>query len=92
MKKIEALIKPFKLEEVREALIEVGIEGMTVTEVEAYGQRQADSNLYRYAEYVVDFIPMVKIEVLVGNDEYLQKALESIEKAAGIGKIEDEKI
>ena len=92
MKKIEAVIKPFKLEEVKEALVEAGIEGMTVTEVKGYGRQQGHSELYRGAEYVVDFIPKVMIEVVVSDDEYLQKALESIEEAARTGKIGDGKI
>jgi len=75
MKKIEAIIKPFKLEEVKEALVDVGIEGMTVSEVKGYGRQQGHSELYRGAEYIVEFIPKVKIEIIVSNDDYAQKAV-----------------
>lgn len=92
MKKIEAIIKPFKLEEVKEALIEVGIEGMTVSEVKGYGRQQGHSELYRGAEYVVEFIPKIKIEIVVSNDDYLNKAIEAITTAAKTGKIGDGKI
>ncbi len=92
MKKIEAVIKPFKLEEVKEALVEAGIEGMTVTEVKGYGRQQGHSELYRGAEYVVDFIPKVKIEIVVSNDEYLNTAINTIKEAARTGKIGDGKI
>jgi nitrogen regulatory protein P-II 1 len=92
MKKIEAVIKPFKLEEVKEALVEAGIEGMTVTEVKGYGRQQGHSELYRGAEYVVDFIPKVKIEIVVSTDEYLKTALDTIKEAARTGKIGDGKI
>ncbi|WP_292656877.1 P-II family nitrogen regulator [Nitratifractor sp.] len=92
MKKIEAVIKPFKLEEVKEALVEAGIEGMTVTEVKGYGRQQGHSELYRGAEYVVDFIPKVKIEIVVSNDEYLNTAINAIKEAARTGKIGDGKI
>ena len=92
MKKIEAVIKPFKLEEVKEALVEAGIEGMTVTEVKGYGRQQGHSELYRGAEYVVDFIPKVKIEIVVSNDEYLKTAISAIKEAARTGKIGDGKI
>ncbi|WP_457605969.1 P-II family nitrogen regulator [Nitratifractor sp.] len=92
MKKIEAVIKPFKLEEVKEALVEAGIEGMTVTEVKGYGRQQGHSELYRGAEYVVDFIPKVKIEIVVSNDEYLQTAVKTIQESARTGKIGDGKI
>ncbi|MFC2073546.1 P-II family nitrogen regulator [Campylobacterota bacterium] len=92
MKKIEAIIKPFKLEDVKEALIEVGIEGMTVSEVKGYGRQQGHSELYRGAEYVVEFIPKVKIEIVVSNDDYLNKAIEAITTAAKTGKIGDGKI
>ena len=92
MKKIEAIIKPFKLEDVKEALIEVGIEGMTVSEVKGYGRQQGHSELYRGAEYVVEFIPKVKIEIVVSNDDYLNKAIEAILTAAKTGKIGDGKI
>ncbi len=92
MKKIEAIIKPFKLDDVKEALVEAGIEGMTVTEVKGYGRQQGHSELYRGAEYVIEFIPKVKIEIVVSNDEYLNKALEAIKSAARTGKIGDGKI
>ena len=92
MKKIEAVIKPFKLEEVKEALVEAGIEGMTVTEVKGYGRQQGHSERYRGAEYVVDFIPKVKIEIVVSNDEYLNTAINTIKEAARTGKIGDGKI
>ena len=92
MKKIEAIIKPFKLDEVKEALVEVGIEGMTVSEVKGYGRQQGHSELYRGAEYVVEFIPKVKIEIVVSNDDYAQKAIEAISQAAKTGKIGDGKI
>ena len=92
MKKIEAIIKPFKLDDVKEALVEAGIEGMTVTEVKGYGRQQGHSELYRGAEYVIEFIPKVKIEIVVSNDEYLDKALEAIKSAARTGKIGDGKI
>ena len=75
MKKIEAIIKPFKLDEVKEALVDVGIEGMTVSEVKGYGRQQGHSELYRGAEYIVEFIPKVKIEIVVSNDDYAQKLL-----------------
>ena len=92
MKKIEAIIKPFKLDEVKEALVEVGIEGMTVSEVKGYGRQQGHSELYRGAEYIVEFIPKVKIEIVVSNDDYAQKAIEAIAAAAKTGKIGDGKI
>jgi len=92
MKKIEAIIKPFKLEDVKDALVEAGIEGMTISEVKGYGRQQGHSELYRGAEYVVEFIPKVKIEVVVSNDEYLKTALAVIKEAAVTGKIGDGKI
>ena len=92
MKKIEAIIKPFKLDEVKEALLEAGIEGMTISEVKGYGRQQGHSELYRGAEYVVEFIPKVKIEIVVSNDDYLNKAIEAIKTAARTGKIGDGKI
>jgi len=92
MKKIEAIIKPYKLDEVKEALIEAGIEGMTISEVKGYGRQQGHSELYRGAEYVVEFIPKIKIEIVVSNDEYLNKAIEAIKQSAKTGKIGDGKI
>ncbi|QOR62562.1 P-II family nitrogen regulator [Sulfurovum sp. ST-21] len=92
MKKIEAIIKPFKLDDVKEALVEAGIEGMTISEVKGYGRQQGHSELYRGAEYVVEFIPKVKLEIVVSNDEYLNKALEAIKTSAKTGKIGDGKI
>ena len=92
MKKIEAIIKPFKLEDVKDALVEQGIEGMTVSEVKGYGRQQGHSELYRGAEYVVEFIPKVKIEIVVSTDDYANKAIEAIMTAAKTGKIGDGKI
>ena len=92
MKKIEAIIKPFKLEDVKDALVEAGIEGMTVSEVKGYGRQQGHSELYRGAEYVVEFIPKIKIELVVSDDDYAQKAVEVIANAAKTGKIGDGKI
>jgi len=92
MKKIEAIIKPFKLEDVKEALVEAGIEGMTVSEVKGYGRQQGHSELYRGAEYVVEFIPKIKIEIVVSAEEYMNKAIEAIKSAAKTGKIGDGKI
>ena len=92
MKKIEAVIKPFKLEEVKDALVEAGIEGMTVSEVKGYGRQQGHTELYRGAEYVIEFIPKVKIEIVVSSEEYLNKALEIIKTTAHTGKIGDGKI
>jgi nitrogen regulatory protein P-II 1 len=91
MKKIEAIIKPFKLDDVKDALNEIGIQGMTVTEVKGFGRQKGHTELYRGAEYVVDFIPKVKIEI-VTSDELAQKAVNIIEKAAKTGKIGDGKI
>ena len=92
MKKIEAIIKPFKLDEVKEALVDIGIEGMTVSEVKGYGRQQGHSELYRGAEYVVEFIPKVKIEIIVSDEDYAQKAIDAIASAAKTGKIGDGKI
>ncbi len=92
MKKIEAIIKPFKLEDVKEALVEAGIEGMTISEVKGYGRQQGHSELYRGAEYVVEFIPKVKIEIVVSSQEYADAAVEAIKTAAHTGKIGDGKI
>ncbi len=91
MKKIEAIIKPFKLDEVREALSEVGITGLTVTEVKGFGRQKGHTELYRGAEYVVDFLPKIKIEIVV-NDEHAESAIDAIIKAARTGKIGDGKI
>jgi len=91
MKKIEAVIKPFKLDEVREALSEVGITGLTVTEVKGFGRQKGHTELYRGAEYVVDFLPKVKIEVVVA-DAAVESVVEAIIKAARTGKIGDGKI
>jgi len=92
LKKIEAIIKPFKLDEVKEALVEAGIEGMTISEVKGYGRQQGHSELYRGAEYVVEFIPKVKIEIVVSSQEFADKAIEAIAASAKTGKIGDGKI
>ena len=92
MKKIEAIIKPFKLEDVKEALVEAGIDGMTVSEVKGYGRQQGHSELYRGAEYVVEFIPKIKIEIVVSSEEYADIAVKAINGAAKTGKIGDGKI
>jgi nitrogen regulatory protein P-II 1 len=91
MKKIEAIIKPFKLDEVREALSEVGVTGLTVTEVKGFGRQKGHTELYRGAEYVVDFLPKVKVEMILG-DAMVERAIEAIVKAARTGKIGDGKI
>ncbi|MGL6070515.1 P-II family nitrogen regulator [Craterilacuibacter sp.] len=91
MKKIEAIIKPFKLDEVREALSEIGINGLTVTEVKGFGRQKGHTELYRGAEYVVDFLPKVKIEVVL-PDDLVDRAIESIVAIARTGKIGDGKI
>jgi nitrogen regulatory protein P-II 1 len=91
MKKIEAIIKPFKLDEVREALSEVGITGLTVTEVKGFGRQKGHTELYRGAEYVVDFLPKIKVEVVLADD-IVDLAVEAIIKAAHTGKIGDGKI
>ena len=91
MKKIEAIIKPFKLDEVKEALHEVGIKGITVTEAKGFGRQKGHTELYRGAEYVVDFLPKVKIEAAV-KTELLERVIEAIEKTANTGKIGDGKI
>ena len=91
MKKIEAIIKPFKLDEVREALSEIGIAGLTVTEVKGFGRQKGHTELYLGAEYVVDFLPKIKIEVVVQLDQ-VDAAIEAIIKAARTGKIGDGKI
>ena len=91
MKKIEAIIKPFKLEEVKENLGLIGIQGMTVVEVKGFGRQKGHTELYRDAEYIVDFLPKVKIEIVV-SDKDLNKAVESIQNAAKTGRIGDGKI
>ena len=91
MKKIEAVIKPFKLDEVKEALQEMGVQGMTVLEAKGYGRQKGHTELYRGAEYVVDFLPKVKVELVVA-DSMVDSALDSIVKAARTGKIGDGKI
>ncbi len=91
MKEITAIIKPFKLDEVREALADVGVNGLTVTEVKGFGRQKGHTELYRGAEYVVDFLPKVKIELIIA-DELLNPAVDSIIKAAFTGKIGDGKI
>ena len=91
MKKIEAIIKPFKLDEVREALSEVGVTGLTVSEVKGFGRQKGHTELYRGAEYVVDFLPKIKIELVVA-DTTVDAAIEAIVKAARTGKIGDGKI
>ena len=91
MKKIEAIVKPFKLDEVREALSEVGVTGLTVTEVKGFGRQKGHTELYRGAEYVVDFLPKVKVEAAI-KDDMLDRVIEAIEKSANTGKIGDGKI
>src|SRR3954462_7648725 len=91
MKKIEAIIKPFKLDEVKEALHEVGIQGITVTEAKGFGRQKGHTELYRGAEYVVDFLPKVKIEIVM-DDALVERAVEAIQQAAHTGRIGDGKI
>jgi nitrogen regulatory protein P-II 1 len=91
MKKVEAIIKPFKLDDVREALSEIGLTGMTVTEVKGFGRQKGHTELYRGAEYVVDFLPKVKIEVVIRDDQ-LDTCIEAISNTASTGKIGDGKI
>lgn len=91
MKKVEAIIKPFKLDEVKESLNEIGIQGITISEVKGFGRQKGHTELYRGAEYVVDFIPKIKIEIIV-SDDILPKVVESIEKSAKTGRIGDGKI
>ena len=91
MKKVEAIIKPFKLDEVREALSEIGVTGLTVTEVKGFGRQKGHTELYRGAEYVVDFLPKVKVEVIV-SDTLVDRVIEAVVKAAHTGKIGDGKI
>jgi len=91
MKKIEAIIKPFKLDDVREALSEIGVTGMTAIEVKGFGRQKGHTELYRGAEYVVDFLPKVKIEIVVADDQ-MDRCIEAITNAARTGKIGDGKI
>ncbi|HEY3301595.1 MAG TPA: P-II family nitrogen regulator [Methylophilaceae bacterium] len=91
MKKIEAIVKPFKLDEVREALSEIGVNGLTVTEVKGFGRQKGHTELYRGAEYVVDFLPKIKIELVVAED-MVESAMDAIVKSARTGKIGDGKI
>jgi nitrogen regulatory protein P-II 1 len=91
MKKIEAIIKPFKLDEVKEALHEVGVQGITVTEAKGFGRQKGHTELYRGAEYVVDFLPKVKVEIVL-TDEQVEPAIEAVMKAARTGRIGDGKI
>jgi len=91
MKKIEAIIKPFKLDEVKEALQEIGLQGITVTEAKGFGRQKGHTELYRGAEYVVDFLPKVKVEVVIG-DNMVEKAIEAIQNSAKTGRIGDGKI
>ena len=91
MKKIEAIIKPFKLDEVKEALHDIGVKGLTVTEAKGFGRQKGHTELYRGAEYVVDFLPKVKIEVVI-EDSLLENAVEAIQQAAHTGRIGDGKI
>jgi len=91
MKKVEAIIKPFKLDEVREALSEIGVSGLTVTEVKGFGRQKGHTELYRGAEYVVDFLPKVKVEVIL-SDAMVERAIEAIVRSARTGKIGDGKI
>lgn len=91
MKKVEAIIKPFKLEEVKEALAAVGIQGLTVSEVKGFGRQKGHKELYRGAEYVVEFLPKVKLEIVVSNDK-LEQVVDAIVKAASTGRIGDGKI
>ena len=91
MKKIEAIIKPFKLDEVKEALQEVGLQGITVTEAKGFGRQKGHAELYRGAEYIVDFLPKVKIEIVIGDD-LVERAIDAIRRAAQTGRIGDGKI
>ena len=91
MKKIEAVIKPFKLDEVKEALQAIGVQGMTITEVKGFGRQKGHTELYRGAEYVVDFLPKVKIEIVIADSD-VQKVVESIQNSAKTGRIGDGKI
>jgi nitrogen regulatory protein P-II 1 len=91
MKKIEAIIKPFKLDDVREALSDIGVNGMTASEVKGFGRQKGHTELYRGAEYVIDFLPKVKVEIVIGDDQ-VDASIEAITNAARTGKIGDGKI
>jgi nitrogen regulatory protein PII len=91
MKKIEAIIKPFKLDDVKEALNEIGVQGMTISEVKGYGRQKGHKEIYRGAEYVVDFIPKIKLEIVV-PDEMVDQVVDTIQKSANTGKLGDGKI
>ena len=91
MKKVEAIIKPFKLDEVKDALQEIGLKGITVTEVKGFGRQRGHTELYRGAEYIVDFLPKIKVEVVI-NDSQVEKAVEAIQQIAQTGRIGDGKI
>lgn len=91
MKKIEAIIKPFKLDDVRQALSDIGIQGMTITEVKGYGRQKGHKEIYRGAEYLVDFMPKIKLEIVVSTD-LVEKVINSVRTAANTGKIGDGKI
>ena len=91
MKKIEAIIKPFKMEDVKEALAEIGVEGMTVSEVKGFGRQKGHTEIYRGSEYTVDFLPKVKFEIVI-SDDHVAKAVEAIVQSAKTGKIGDGKI
>ena len=91
MKKIEAIIKPFKMEDVKEALTEIGVEGMTVSEVKGFGRQKGHTEIYRGSEYTVDFLPKVKFEIVIGDDR-VQRAVDAIVQAAKTGKIGDGKV
>lgn len=91
MKKIEAIIKPFKLEDVKEALKEIGVQGLTVTEVKGFGRQKGHTELYRGAEYVIDFLPKIKLEIVV-SDDVVAKVVETLTESAKTGKIGDGKI
>ena len=91
MKKVEAIIKPFKLDDVKEALNEIGLQGMTISEVKGYGRQKGHKEIYRGAEYVVDFIPKIKLEIVI-DDDRVQAVVDKIQQAANTGKIGDGKI
>jgi nitrogen regulatory protein P-II 1 len=92
VKKIEAIIKPHKLEDVKDALVEAGIEGMTISEVKGYGKQFGHSEVYRGAEYVIEFLPKIKLEIVVSSDEYAKITIDAIRNAVHTGKIGDGKI